>query len=125
MCMLNTCLRVLSKLGFWYLLYFTNAEPKIREPLYVIFKDMESKSILGVTSTCSNPCTTPFGHTEDDGVSLLLESSAAIPPEMQTKFLEKYKRPLIFGSAYISRPCLMRYFDSPLASARSKTRGYI
>ena len=29
--MLNTCLKVLSKLGFWYLLYFTYAEPKIRE----------------------------------------------------------------------------------------------
>ena len=53
------------------------AEPKIREPLYFIFilpkhiKDMELKSISGVTFTCSTPCTTTYGHSEGDIVYYL------------------------------------------------------
>ena len=39
---------------------------------------MESKSISGVTSTCSNPCTTPVGHTEDDMAYLCSQN-----PEVQ------------------------------------------
>ena len=51
-------------------------EPKIRERLYFILrylsfylkylKYMEFMSISGVTSTCSNTCMTPVGHTGDD-----------------------------------------------------------
>ena len=45
-------------------------------------KDIESEAISSVTSTYSNRCTTPVGHTDDDGISLLLEY-AIIPPEVQ------------------------------------------
>ena len=37
-----------------------HVEPKLREPF------TESKSIPGVTFTCSNTCTTPVRHTRDD-----------------------------------------------------------
>ena len=51
-------------------------------------KGTEPKSISGVTSTCSNSCLTPSGHSEGD-MAYLCSQSAAIPHEVQTKFLEK------------------------------------
>ena len=42
----------------------------------------EPKSISDVTSTRSNPCSTPSGHSEGD-MAYLCSQSAAIPHEVQ------------------------------------------
>ena len=63
---------------------------------------MESKSILGVTSMCSKSYTIPIGHTEDDTAFLCSCYMLPFLLKCKTKFLEKYKGSLIFGSAYIS-----------------------
>ena len=63
-------------------------------------KDMESKSTSGVSSTCSNPCTTPVGNTVDDMAYLCSWNLLSFLLQRITDFLEKYKRSLIFDSAY-------------------------
>ena len=89
-----------------FFLYMYMRRPKIREHLYFIFfilpkhiKDMESKSILGVTSMCSNHCTTPVGHTEDDTSYICSQNLLPFLLKCNTKFLEKFKCFLILGSA--------------------------
>ena len=59
-------------------------------------KDMEFKSLSGLTSTSRNPCTTPVGHTEDDTAHLCSRNLLSFPLKCNTKFLEKYKGSLIY-----------------------------
>ena len=76
-------------LGFYFLSYLKH------------IKDMESKSIWEVTSTYRNPCTTPTGHTKDNMVYLCSQNLLPSFMKCNTKFLEKCKRSLMFGSAHI------------------------
>ena len=83
-------------------------KPKIRDSLYFfsVFylnteKNMDSKSILGVTYTCSNTCTIPVGHTGDHTAYRYSLNLLAFLLKSNTKFLEKYKGSFIFGPAYI------------------------
>ena len=63
----------LEVLGIHFFLHYMNiSRNKIKGTLmfHVLFylkhiKDIESKSIWGVAFTCSNPCMTLAGHTED------------------------------------------------------------
>ena len=73
------------------------AEPKFTELLYLFclfclkhIKDMEPKSISDVTSTRSNPCSTPSGHSEGD-MTYYVCSLNLLPLLMKcnTKVLEK------------------------------------
>ena len=53
----------------------------------------------------SNPTPTPLGssvgHSEDDMAYLCSQNLQPFVLKCNTKFLEKYKRSLIFGSVYI------------------------
>ena len=84
---------------------YVYTDQKIREPLFYLkhIKDMEPKTILGVTSTCSNTCTIPVGHTGDDAAFCCFRNLLPFLWKCKTKFLEKYKGSLIFGSAYSCR----------------------
>ena len=57
-------------------------------------KDMESRSISGVTPTCRNPCRSPVRHSCDDMTYLYSQNLLPF-------LLKKCKRSLIFVSAYI------------------------
>ena len=62
---------------------------------------MESKSVSGVASTCCNPCMTPVGHTGDDMAYLCSLNLLPSLRKCNSKFQEKFKGSLIFGSTYI------------------------
>ena len=62
---------------------------------------MESRSISGVTSTCRNPCRSPVEHSKEYMVYLCSQNLLLFLLKRNTKFLEIYKRSLIFSSACI------------------------
>ena len=76
-------------------------------------KGMEPKSILGVTSTCNNPCATPSGHGEGDMAYVCSLNLQPFLMKSNNRFLEKNNGSLrvksgIFGQTAKSgqRPCL-------------------
>ena len=63
-------------------------------------KDMESRSISGVTSTCRNPCRSTIRHSKGVMAYLCSQNLLSYLLKYNTEFLKKYKRARIFGSAY-------------------------
>ena len=54
-----------------------------------------------MTSTCSSPYRSSAEHSEDDMAYLCSKNLLSFLLKYNTKFLEKYKRCLIFGSGHI------------------------
>ena len=66
----------------------------------LLIQDLESKSIHNVTSMCRNKYKTHVGHTGDDTVYRCVRKLLPFLSKCNTKFLEKSKGPLIFGSVF-------------------------
>ena len=71
-----------------------HAEQKIRERLYFVLR-----CVFFILLKTNKRYGVQVNHA---ATHARLSKSAAIPPEVQHQFLEKYKGSLILGSAYIS-----------------------